>query len=156
MSKVIFSQEQLNFLEFVRVAFKKNAAQITAGTTHDLASMPQRIADWQKEWPIHSDFLMSREVLVKKGNLLSVYFIWMESGMCRVSWYVNLHKPYFDEEILHADHGEFGEEYGEWVYQESRHKGDLTWVEAAWMLYRFIGPLKGSDKAKFMQLVKQI
>src|SRR3989338_1059125 len=152
-SEIGFSQAQLNFLKFVWIAFKSSKAlSIDGDRWFDLFRMKDGVPTWEER--VYTEFV-STPIRIEKGTLYAIQFIWTGNN-CHLHQKINLHEPYFDEEIYIGENRDGGTDYGRMVYQDSIYIGPISWIQAARILYQMIGIPEKADCARFVELVKAL
>jgi len=153
-NETIFSQAQAIFLEFVADTFRESAMLSCNSENSDSVFIMKGIIS-ECRWNVRAQLHVSKDVRVEKGMLTSICFNWDEK-CCRVHQVIHLDEPYFDEDIWVGERKDGGTDYGAMVYNESVFLGQLSWIQAAMMLYRMIGIPKKADRVKFVELVKAL
>ncbi len=153
LNKASFSQAQLDFLEFVWIAFKNSKTlSIDGDRWFDLFRMKDGVPTWEER--VYTEFVAA-PIRLEKGTLYAIQFIWTGNS-CHVNQGIHLHEPYFEEEIV-IDHGYFiGVQHGNMVYKDLIHVGPISWIQAARILYQMIGIPEKADRVKFVKLVKEL
>ena len=152
-NETMFSQAQLDFLKFVWTTLKGKAVLIGRDSWFDLFLMKDGIPTWEER--VYTEFVVAPDVRMERGMLYAIQFIWSEDS-CQLHQRINLHEPYFDEDIYIGENSDGGTDYGDMVYKDSIHIGPVSWIQAAMMLYRMIGIPEKANRVKFVELVKAL
>ena len=155
-SETIFSQAQVQFLEFIQAVFRKETYPFFWGGGGEgflaLAYMKGKPSENKMAF-ISLD--TTRDIRLEKGMLTSIYFEWTGNGCCVVQR-IRLNEPYFDENIEVGERKDGGFDYGAMVYDDSIRLGTVSWIQAAVMLYKAIGFPEKANRVKFVELVKAL